>query len=106
MNRAVFHSSSSRSAMSARRSASDVSVAMPHRDVPFGKPGDAQRVAEDVRQLLKLENLFRVGLFVHAVQGTDAAAFEVSRDRLIGGQHELLDQAMRDIALAADDARH
>ena len=73
---------------------------------PLRKIFDAQRIAEGVRQLFELENLFRVWFFVNAVQRAEPAALEVARDRLVGGQHELFDQPVRDVAFAADDANH
>ena len=59
-----------------------------------------------MRQFLELQNFLGIGFFVDAVQRGDAAAFEVARDGLVRRQHEFLDQAMRDVALAADDAGH
>ena len=41
-----------------------------------------------------------------AVQGGDARLPEVRRHRFVGGQHELLDQAVRDVALQRHDAGH
>src|SRR5467141_495827 len=76
-------------------------ISMFHRHEALRKILDAQRIAERVRQLFELENLFRVGFFVNAVQRAETAALEVSRDRLVRGEHELLDQPVRDVAIAA-----
>ena len=81
-------------------------VSMLYGHAALGKILDAQRVAEGVRHLLELQNLFRIGFFMDAVQRADAAPFQVTRDGLIGRQHELLDQPVRDVALAANHADH
>src|SRR5208282_5592526 len=49
---------------------------------------------------------FRVGLFVHAEEQTQAAAFEVFGDGFVCREHELFDDAVGDVALAAEDAGH
>ena len=72
----------------------------------FGKTRHAQRIAEGLRQFLEFEHLFRIGLFMNAVQRSQAAPVQVLRDGLVGGEHELFDQAMGDIAFAAHDAGH
>ena len=77
-----------------------------HFHAPLRKIFDAQRISERLRQRLKFQNFLGIGFFVDAMQRSDAARFEVARDGLIGGQHEFLDQAVRDVALAADDAGH
>ncbi len=43
---------------------------------------------------------------MNAVEGFDAAFQEITRDGAIGGQHEFLDQAVGDVALAARDVGH
>ena len=40
------------------------------------------------------------------MQRIDAARIQITRDGPIRGQHEFLDQAVRDVAFAADDAGH
>ena len=77
-----------------------------HFDAPLRKIFDAQRISERLRQRLEFQNFLGVGFFVDAMQRSDAARFEIARDGLIRGQHEFLDQAVRDVALAADDADH
>ena len=68
--------------------------------------GDAERVAEAGGDLLELQHLLGVGLLVGAVEGGDAPAFEEASDGFVGRQHELFDQAVGDVALAAGDADH
>ena len=40
------------------------------------------------------------------MEGFDGALREIAVHRAIGGQHEFLDEAVGDVALAADDADH
>ena len=77
-----------------------------HFDAPLRKIFHAQRISERLRQRLEFQNFLGVGFFVDAMQRSDAARFEIARHGLIRGQHEFLDQAVRDVALAADDAGH
>ena len=72
----------------------------------LGEIVHAQRIAESLREFLEFQHVLRIGLFVHAMQRGDAALFEISRDGFIRREHEFFDQAVRDIALAADDAQH
>ena len=88
----------------ARAGAADAAVA--HRDAPLGNSGNAERIAECLRHLFEFEHLLGIGLFVNAMQRTQTALLQVSRDGLVGGEHELLDQAVRDVAFAAHDAGH
>ena len=77
-----------------------------HAQPSRGGQLDAQRIAERGGDFLKLQNLFRVGLFVNAVKRRNAAVLEVARHTFVGGQHELFDDAVRDVALRARDADH
>ena len=77
---------------------------MAHGDAALGEIVHAERIAEGVGQFFELEHFFRVGLFVDAVQRGDAAFFEILRDGFVRGEHEFFDEAMGDVALAADDA--
>ncbi len=36
----------------------------------------------------------------------DSALFQILRDGFVGREHKFFDQAMSDVALAADDAEH
>ncbi len=66
----------------------------------------AQRITEGLRQRFELQNFFRIGRFVDPAQAGNGARFQELRDGLIGGQHEFLDQSVRDIAHAAADVGH
>ena len=77
---------------------------MAHGDCALMEIFDAERIAEGLRELFKFEHLARVGLLMDAVQSVDAASEEVVRHGAIGGEHELLDDAVRDVALQLDDA--
>ena len=63
----------------------------------------SQRVAEAADELLELLHLAGVGFLVDPVKARAAVLLEVIRDRLVGQEHELFDDAMRDVALARDD---
>ena len=63
----------------------------------------AERVAEPGDELLELLHLQQVGLLVNAIQPGAAALFEVVGHGLVGQQHELLDDPVRDVALGDDD---
>ncbi len=67
---------------------------------------DAQRVAERRGDLLELQDLPRIRLLVDAVKRGNSLALEISGHRFVGGQHELLDKAVCDVALRAGDAGH
>ena len=84
---------------------------LPHRTVADGYAAlreifDPQGIAESLGEFLEFENLFRVGFFVNAMERSDPAFFQVLRDGFVGREHEFFDQAVRDVALAADDAEH
>ncbi len=63
----------------------------------------AERVAEPADELLELRHLARIGLLVDAVEARAAGCLEVIGHRLVGQQHELFDQPVRDVALGGDD---
>ena len=44
-----------------------------------------------------------VRLLVHAVERRRGLLLQIRRDRLVGEEHELLDEAVRDVALQGDD---
>src|SRR6202050_2881616 len=67
---------------------------------------DSQGIAESLGEFLEFENFFWVGFFVNAMERSDSSLFQVLRDGFIGGEHKFFDQAVRDVALAADDAEH
>src|SRR5271157_1835260 len=72
-----------------------------HRQRP-----DAQRIAEPGSDGLEVVNALWVGLLVDAVERGDVLVLQVAGDALVGRQHELLDDAVRDVALRARDALH
>src|ERR1035437_2081550 len=71
-----------------------------------GDGADAERDAEVRGKFLELHDALRIGHFVNPVDGGDAGMFQVSGDALVGRQHELLDDAVGDIARRARDAGH
>ena len=72
-------------------------------EVPRPQRGQrrAEAVAEAGDELLELGDLEDVRLLVDAVERRRLLRLEVRRDRLVGEQHELLDQPVRDVALRA-----
>ena len=87
-----------------RRQSAGESIADAH--APPGGQLDAQRVAERRGDLLELQDLFCIGLLVDAVNRRHAAMLEIPRHTFVRGQHEFLDDAVRDVALRARDTRH
>ncbi len=72
-----------------------------HRD-----GADAEGEAEVRGDFFELQDAARVGLLVDAVDGGDAGVLQVRCHGLVGGEHELLDQAVGDVARGAGDAGH
>ena len=56
--------------------------------------------------LLELQHALGIGALVDAEDGRDFQGFQVRGDGFVRRQHELLDQAMRDVARRAGDAGH
>ena len=81
---------------------------VPTRDAkaPERRAVHSERVAERRRDFLELENFFRVGCLVNAVEGGDGAALEVGGYRLVRRQHEFFDDAVGDVPLRASNADH
>ncbi len=81
-------------------------------DEPLEIPGAVlslvafERVAERQRELGEFLDLPRVGLFVDPVEGRAAGLGQLLGDGFVGQQHELLDDAVGDVALGREDARH
>ena len=71
-----------------------------------GQRPHAQRIAESRGDHFEVVHPLGVGLFVNAVERSDALVFQIRGHALVGREHELLDQAMRDVALRAGDALH
>ena len=67
---------------------------------------DAQRIAETRGDGLEVHHALGIGLLVDAIQRRDALVLEIAGDALVGRQHELLDDAVGDVALRARDAGH
>ena len=72
-----------------------------HRQRPH-----AERIAEVGGDGLEVEDALGIGLFVNAIERGDALVFQIAGDALVGRQHELLDDAVGDVALRARDALH
>ena len=68
--------------------------------------GDAKGVAEMAATSSNSKTRCGVGRFVDAVDGFEARGFESAGDGFVGGEHELLDDAVSDVARAAGDAGH
>ncbi len=62
---------------------------------------DAEGIAESASKFFKLEDFASVGLFVDAMKRFDGARDQIVVDGAIRGEHELLDDAMSDVAFAA-----
>ncbi len=67
---------------------------------------EAERIAEAGGELFELDDAARFGLLVDAVERRDAEIFKPDGDALVGGEHELLDEAVGPGALGAGDAAH
>src|SRR5216684_1254229 len=81
-------------------------AAMANGDFALVQVFDPERITEGASQLFELEDFAGVGLFVNAMERFDAAAKKICGDSAIGGEHELFDEAVSDIALAARDIGH
>jgi hypothetical protein len=75
-----------------------------HGDFALVEIFDSEGITEGAGEILKLQDFTAIGLFVHAMEGLDGAGIKLVSDGAIGGQHELLDDAVGDVALAAGDA--
>ena len=83
-----------------------VAVAVGEGEALHRNRAHAQRVAEVRRDLFEVQYAFRVGLLVDAVDRRFQMLFEMRGHSLIGRQHELLDQAVRDIPRRPRDPHH
>ncbi len=81
-------------------------AAMANGDFALVQVFDSERVAESAGQFFELEDFTGVGLFMNAMERFNAAAKKICGDRAIGGEHELFDETVSDIALAARDIGH
>src|SRR5260370_9849586 len=71
-----------------------------------GKRPHPEGISERSLNLFKIVDPLRVRLLVNSIERGDALRLEILRHALIGREHELLDQAVRDVALRARDALH
>ena len=67
---------------------------------------DPERITEMRRDLFELHHALRIGLLVNAEDRCDVRLLQVRRHGFVRRQHELFDQAVRDVARAARDAGH
>ncbi len=67
---------------------------------------DAESVAESPGEFLKFQDFAGVGFFVDAMQGLDGTVEQVMSNGAVGGEHELFDDAMSDVSLAAGYVGH
>src|SRR5262245_33701575 len=66
----------------------------------------AQAVTECCGQVFKLDDLERVRFFVNAVKAGHADGLQVRGHCFVGSEHELLDEAMGNVALGATNGNH
>src|SRR5436309_8260558 len=81
-------------------------AAMANGDLALMQVFDAERVTESAGQLFELQDFAGIGLLMNAMERFDAAVKEIRGDGAIGRQHELFNEPMRDVALAARDIGH
>ena len=70
---------------------------------PDSRRRRTEAVAEAGDELLEALDLQQVRLLVHAIERRRRLLLEKRRDGFVGQEHELLDQAMRDVPLERDD---
>ena len=63
----------------------------------------AKAVPERLDERLEIRHFLQVRRFVHAMQCGNGILDKMPRNRLVREEHELLDQAMRDVALGGND---
>lgn len=71
-----------------------------------GNRADAQRIAEVRGDLFELLHAFGIRFFMDAEDRCDPSLLQVRSDGFVGRKHELLNDAVRDIAGAARDTGH
>ena len=77
-----------------------------HLHAMDGQRADAERISESRGDDFEVVDALGVGLLVDAVEAGDAVRLEIVRDAFVGREHELFDQAVRDVALGAGDGLH
>ena len=75
-------------------------------DALDGQGAEAERVAEAGGQLFELDHAARLGLLVDAIERGHAEVFKPGGDALVGGEHELFNEAVGPGALGLGDAAH
>ena len=78
----------------------------PHLHALHRQRANAERIAEGRGDGLEIEDALGIGLFVDAIERANSLVLEIAGDALIGRQHELLDDAVCNIALGARDPLH
>ena len=77
-----------------------------HAETRNGQRAYSKRVTESGGEIFEVVHAFGIRRLVHAIEGGNALGFKVGRDSLIGRQHELFDEAMREEALGTRDSFH
>ena len=77
-----------------------------HLHAVNGERAHAEGVSEGGGDGLEIVDALGVGLLVDAVEAGDAVRLEMVRDGFVGREHELLDDAVGDVALGAGDGLH
>src|SRR5882724_7576160 len=70
-----------------------------------GQRADAERISPGRGGNFEFVDALCIGLFMNAVERRHSR-FKILRDAFVGGEHEFLDEAMRDIALRTGNAAH
>src|SRR6202790_57581 len=81
-------------------------LAVAHPDFALIEIFNTQRIAKGASKFLKFQNFAGVRFFVDAMQRLDAASKKIMGDGAVGGEHELFDEPMRDVAFSARDIDH
>ena len=63
-------------------------------DALDGQRAEAERIAEAGGEFFKLDDAARLGLLVDAVERGHAEVLKPGGDALVGGEHELFDEAI------------
>ena len=77
-----------------------------HIEASGCRQSDAQCITESCSDLLELEHLLHLRLFVDAIQQTHCGLGKIPGHGFIGGKHELLDDAVSHEPLGSRDADH
>ena len=83
-----------------------VAAVSPGLDAPDRQRAEAQRVTEAGGQFLELDDAAGLGLLVNSVERGHAEILGPGGDALVGGQHELFNEAIGPSALGLGHAAH